>query len=96
MAKTEEKKKKKRPTAEKREIQNQKRRLQNRVFKSSVRTTLRTFDEALKARDKESVQETFSKVYSMLDKGVKRGLISTHKAGRTKARAAAQVAAQAS
>ncbi len=96
MANTEEKKKKKRPSAEKRETQNQKRRLQNRVFTSSVRTTQRTFNEALKARDKESIQETFSKVYSMIDKGVKRGLISGNKASRAKAKAAAQVAAQAS
>ena len=96
MANNEEKKKKKCPTPKKREIQNKKRNLINRTFKSEARTTLNHFEAALKAQDKEAIASSCSSVYSMMDKGVKRKLFSTHKASRIKAKAAAKVAAQAS
>jgi small subunit ribosomal protein S20 len=88
----EEKKKTKRPTPLKRDSQNEKRRLINKSFKSSIRSTLRDFDEALASKDKTTVQKALSEVYSFMDKGTKRGLFKLNKANRTKARIAAKAA----
>ncbi len=94
MAKEREAKKKvKRPTAEKRDIRNEKRRLINKAFKTRVRTTLRTFETALKQEDKGSLQTALQDVYSMMDRAVQRGLYKRNKAARIKARHAQKVAA---
>jgi len=81
----EEKKKTKRPTAQKRDIRNSKRREINKSFKSRVRTAMRTFEDALKAKDKDQIQQALNSVYSMMDKGVKRGIYKRNKAARIKA-----------
>lgn len=86
----EEKKKTKRPTALKRDIRNNKRRLINKSFKSQVRTSMRTFEESLKSKDKEKIQLALNSVYSMVDKGVKRGIYKRNKAARIKARSTQQ------
>ena len=91
-----EEKKVKRPTAQKRDIQNEKRRLRNRVFKSEVRTAIRSLDECLTKGDKALVKEKLKEVYSLMDKGVKRGVFKLNKASRTKSRLAAHAAAHAS
>ncbi len=91
----EEKKKTKRPTAQKRDIRNSRRRQINKAFKSSARTTTRTFEEALKAGDKEQIQTSLNALYSMMDKGVKRGIYKRNKAARVKARSTQKVLAQA-
>lgn len=94
MATKEDKNKKtKRPTAIKRDLQNEKRRLQNKSFKSTVRTAVRSFEESLKAGDKTVLQERLSQVYSLMDKGVKKGVYKVNKASRTKARFNAKVVA---
>ena len=93
MAKEKEDKKVKRPTALKRDIRAEKMRLINKSFKSNVRTTMRSFDEALKSQDKGRIQETLNSVYSMMDKGVKRGVYKSNKASRLKARAFQKVPA---
>jgi small subunit ribosomal protein S20 len=87
MAKEKETKKTKRPTAIKRDIQNEKRRLINKSFKSVVRTTLRTFDESLETKDKEKIKASLNDFYSVMDRGVKRGLFKQNKADRSKERA---------
>ncbi len=89
----EEKKKVKRPTALKRDQRAEKMRLINKSFKSNVRTTIRTFDEALKSQDKKQVQEALSGLYSVMDKGVKRGIYKANKASRIKSRATQKVSA---
>ncbi|NGX60705.1 MAG: 30S ribosomal protein S20 [Chlamydiae bacterium] len=93
---TEEKKKNKRPTAQKRDIRNEKRRVINKSFKSEVRTTMRTFEGAWKNQDKEKTEEILKMVYRMVDKCVKRGIYKPNKAARIKATAYAQCAALAS
>lgn len=90
---TKEAKKVKRPSAEKRNLQSEKRRLRNRSHKSSVRTAIRRFEESLEKKEKEAVSTTLSAVYSLLDKGVKTGVYKLNKASRTKARLTAKVAA---
>lgn len=90
-----EKKKVKRPTAQKRDIQSKKRRLQNRAFKAQVRTAIRQFDESLPKGDAAEIKEKLNKVYSLMDKGVKHGTFKLNKASRTKARLAARSVAKA-
>jgi small subunit ribosomal protein S20 len=81
-----EKKKTKRPTAQKRELRNEKMRLINKSFKSYVRTKMRSFDEALKGQDQTLVQTTLNEIYSVMDRGVKKGLYKPNKAARIKSR----------
>lgn len=95
MAKAEDKKKKKekRPSALKRDIQHEKRRLRNKSFRSSVRTVVRSFEESVAKGDSASIKSGLSEVYSALDKGVKKGVYTLNKASRTKARLTARAAA---
>jgi small subunit ribosomal protein S20 len=88
----EENKKVKRPMALKRVIQNEKRALINKAFKSRVRTAVRKFQGALLAGEEAAVKEELSGVYSMVDKGVKRGIFKQNKANRIKKRFSLQVA----
>lgn len=81
---TEEKKKAKRPTAQKRMIQNEKRKQINRAFKSQIRGALRAFESA-------KTEDELKKVFSALDKGVKRGFLKANKAGRIKSRCTAKI-----
>ena len=90
-----EKKKERRPTALKRDLQNEKRRLINKGFKSGVRTIVRRFEEALEKGDSAVIQHELREVYSVMDQAVKRGVFKKNKASRTKARLTARVAAKA-
>lgn len=95
MAKKEEEiKKVKRSTALKRDDQSEKRRLKNRSYKSSVRTAIRHFEDALPKGDASAIEKSLSDVYSMMDKGVKTGVFKLNKASRTKARLAARAASK--
>lgn len=90
----EKKKKTKRPTAIKRNIRNTKRCLINKSFKSRVRTTVKRFEESLSQQSGDLVKEQLSEVYSMMDKGVKRGIFELKKASRVKRRLSSRVAAK--
>lgn len=83
-----------RPTPLKRDLQSEKRRLRNKAFKSSVRTAVRQFDEVLVKGDASLIKQHLDAVYSIMDKGVKRGVYKLNKASRTKARLAARAAAK--
>jgi small subunit ribosomal protein S20 len=85
------KKKIKRPTALKRDIRAEKMRIINKSFKSNVRTTQRSFEEALKSKDQPRIQVALNTFYSVLDKGVKRGIYKTNKASRLKSRASQKI-----
>jgi len=89
------KKKVKRPTALKRDMQSSKRRLLNRSFRSTVKTAIRRFDEAVVAGNAENIKQNLNEVYSIMDKGVKKGVYKLNKASRTKARLAARSMAKA-
>lgn len=90
-----EKKKERKPQAVKRDIQSKKRRLQNKAFKSQVRTAIRVYEEALPKGDDKSIKHSLSEVYSLMDKGVKKGVFKLNKASRIKSRLAARTAASA-
>ncbi len=81
------KKKTKRPTALKRDIRNEKMRMINRSFKSNVRTTVNHFHEVVKSDDKTTLKAKLDALYSVMDRGVKRGIFKRNKASRLKARA---------
>ncbi|MCB1213099.1 MAG: 30S ribosomal protein S20 [Chlamydiia bacterium] len=86
-------KKAKRPTADKRMIQNEKRRVQNKNFRSKVKTAIKAFDKAAKETNTESVQSTLSAAHALLDKAAKRGIFKLNKTRRTKSRLALRAAA---
>ncbi len=83
----EKKQKTKRPTPIKRDLQNEKRRLINRSFKSTVRTVVRAFEGALESKDQTQIQERLKAFYSAMDQGAKRGIFKKNKADRLKSRA---------
>ena len=94
MAKEEAKKKKvKRPTALKRDIQNEKKRAINRSFKATVRTAVRKLESEIKAGTSEARQEALSSVYSLMDKAIAKGVYKKNKVSRSKARLTARVVA---
>jgi small subunit ribosomal protein S20 len=87
----EKKKKVKRPSALKRKLQSDKRRLANRSFKATVRTAIRGLKEAVLKKEGDSAQTKLQTVYSLMDKGVKKGIFKKNKADRTKSRLAQTV-----
>lgn len=70
------------PTAIKRDLQSEKSRLRNKAFRSKVSTAIKLCREAGSAEIKESL----SAVYSLMDKGVKKGVFKQNKANRFKSR----------
>lgn len=95
MAEKKEQKKTKRPTALKRDIRNEKRRVINKTFKSAIRTGIRKFEKTLTSeKSQDPVQASLNEVYSLLDKGVKRGILKLNQASRKKARLTARMRAK--
>lgn len=95
MAKQVATKKVKRPTALKRDLQNKKRRLNNKIYKSKVRTAVRAFQESLAKGDAAVSDAKLNEVYSILDKCAKKGVFKLNKVSRTKSRLAARAVAKA-
>lgn len=82
------------PSALKRDIQSEKRRLRNRSYRSSVLTAIRGFETSLAQKEApEAVKAKLNTVYSLMDKGVKKGIYKSNKAARTKSRLTARFAA---
>lgn len=80
-------KKQKRPTAQKRNIQSEKRKVINKSYKSAVRSAYNSFSESVSSKDSGKIQSSLSTLFSLMDKGVKRGVYKLNKANRTKQRA---------
>lgn len=86
-------KKVKKPSALKRKLQSDKRRVRNRSYKASVLTSIRSLEQSLTQKEGEETLKTkLNVIYSLMDKGVKKGIFKTNKAARTKARLTARVA----
>jgi len=82
-----------RPSALKRDMQSEKRRLRNRSFRSTVSTAIRSLEDSIaKKEGPEKVKALLEKIYSHVDKGVKKGVFKTNKAARTKSRLSARCA----
>ncbi len=88
-----EKKKERRPSAQKRDLQSEKRKLINRNFKSQIRTAVRALEDSFSKKDASINKKHLNEIYSLMDKGVKKGILKPNKANRTKARLAARTAA---
>lgn len=83
MAEEKEKVKTKRPTALKRDIQSERRQLENRVLKARIGTAVRNFE-------KDSTQETLKALQALLDKCAKKGIFKLNKVSRLKAKYASK------
>jgi small subunit ribosomal protein S20 len=96
MAKEADKKSKKvkQPTAQKRDIQNEKKRLRNKASRAAVKTAVRKFEISLAASDAAASKVNLNEVYSALDKAAKKGFFTKNKANRSKARLTARLNAQ--
>ena len=81
----------KRPSTLKKGLQDQKRKARNRAHKSSVVTAIRKLTSAIEK--KEETTDKLNSLYSLMDKGVKKGVFKANKAARTKARFAARIKA---
>jgi small subunit ribosomal protein S20 len=83
----------KRPSALKRKLQSEKKRLTNRSYRASVLTSIRSLEAALSQKEApEAIKAKLDSIYSLMDKGVKRGIYKPQKAARTKSRLAARTA----
>ena len=79
--------KQKRPSALKRDMQNERRRVRNRSYRAKVSTAIRTFEKALSQKEEAAlVQSKLNDIFSLMDKGVKTGVYKLQKAARTKSR----------
>ncbi len=83
-------KKTKRPTAQKRDLQHEKRRISNKIYKSRVRTAIRAVRDAAEKGDQAVVTHKLNEAYSILDKCAKKGVFKINKVSRTKSRLAAR------
>lgn len=83
-------------SAEKRIKINERNRLRNRFYKSSIRTSIKAFFKNLEnykvsksPEDKEKLQKALNLVYSLIDKGTKKNVLHKNTAARKKAQLAA-------
>ena len=73
-------------SAEKRERQNVKRRMHNRMIKSSVRTQIKKFDAAVQAKDKDAAKTAMDFSFKLLDSAASKGVLHKNTASRKKSR----------
>ncbi|HOE88710.1 MAG: 30S ribosomal protein S20 [Spirochaetes bacterium ADurb.Bin315] len=73
-------------SAEKRERQNRKRRLRNRSTKSTMKTAIRKFNEAVASGDVESAGATLATSLKLIDSTASKGVIHKNTANRKKSR----------
>lgn len=83
-------------SAKKRIEINERNRLQNRYYKTSVRTLIKIFFNDLESykisqnsESKEKLKKVLSSIYSLLDKGTKKNIFHKNAAARKKAKLAA-------
>jgi len=82
-------------SALKRDLQAEKKRLINRSHRATVQTAVRSLrDSVSKKEPAETTKQKLDAIYSLMDKGVKRGVYKANKAARTKSRLASSLAKQ--
>ena len=92
--KEKEEKKVKVATAKKRQLQDMRKRVQNKAYRSEVKTAYKAFLTSLKQKDTEKQMSAFSSLASLVDKGVNKGIFKLNKASRVKARMSARLQAK--
>ncbi|MCX6989307.1 MAG: 30S ribosomal protein S20 [Chlamydiia bacterium] len=93
MAEDKKKIKVRRPSALKRDLQSEKKRLRNKTYKSTVSSAIKSFQTSLSQKDIPATQDKFQLVCSLMDKGVKKGIFPKNKANRTKSTLSQKVSA---
>jgi small subunit ribosomal protein S20 len=85
-------------SAQKRIVTNERNRLRNRYYKTSVRTLTKLFLKTLDSSEngqttesKEKLQTILNSIYSFLDKGTKKNVFHKNTAARQKARLASRL-----
>lgn len=78
-------------SAIKRNRQNEKRRLHNRVFRGSTRTQIRKARSAINAGDKKTAVEEVKQAIAQLDSAASKGIIHKNNAARRKSRLMTQL-----
>lgn len=73
-------------SAEKRERENVVRRMRNRQVKSAVRTSVKKFEAAVAAKDKEASKVAMDLSFKLLDSAFSKGVLHKNTASRKKAR----------
>lgn len=79
-------KKQRKPSALKRDAQSLQRNVRNRSFKAKVTTAVRSFQESVTQKDVPAAKTKLNDIYSLMDKGVKKGIYKLNKANRVKSR----------
>jgi small subunit ribosomal protein S20 len=77
----------------KRNRQNEKRRMRNKSVKSSLKTAIRKYNEAVTAGDAEAAETLLREASRKLDKAVSKGVIHKNQAANRKSAIAARRAA---
>lgn len=72
----------------KRNLQNEKRRLANSAFKSSLKTALKNVEVAVENKDKEAAATALSVAFKKLDKAVSKGIHHKNFVARNKSKLA--------
>jgi len=80
-------------SSQKRERQNEKRRLHNRAYKSKARTLVRKAFVEIEEQNLESAQEATAAAVKALDKAAAKGVIHKNNASRRKGRLMTRLAA---
>jgi len=91
----EEGKKQKRATCKKRHLQDERKRMQNKAYRSKMKTAYKAFLTSLNNADIKIQMDAYSSISSLLDKGVNKGIFKKNKASRLKARMSAKMAVKA-
>ena len=73
-------------SCKKRELQDARKRLQNRAFKSQIRSTIKLVRDAAQSGDQAQQKQALSTIFSLVDKAVNRSIFKRNKANRIKAR----------
>jgi small subunit ribosomal protein S20 len=78
----------KQPSAKKRQLQSEKRRIANKSVRSRFKTKVKVFQETVTTQPKAKREENVQELYSMADKAAKKHIFSKNKASRIKSRLA--------
>ncbi len=73
-------------SAAKRQRQNEKRRLRNRMVRSRIRTTVKGIMELVRVGNKEEVEKKYREFVSLMDRAVSKGVYHKNTAARKKSR----------
>ena len=74
------------PQARKRARQNVTRKLRNRSYRSSIRTSIKSLLNAISSGDKKAAPAAYQQATSAIDKGAGKGLMHKNNAARLKSR----------